>query len=63
MAFVVSGFLQYSIEGELTPIPSYGDENSMMVVNGIYNEDIDVESNYWEEVDTDRLDEGRGPIF
>ena len=58
MAFVVSGFLQYSIEGELTPIPSYGDENSMMVVNGIYNEEIDVESIYWEEVDVDRLDEG-----
>ena len=58
LAFVVSGFLQYSIEGGLTPIPSYGDENSMMVVNGVYQSSIEVQSDYWATVDQERLEEG-----
>ena len=58
LAFVVSGFLQSSIESGLTPIPSYGDENSMMVVNGVYQSAIEVESQYWSTVDQERLEEG-----
>ena len=58
LAFVVSGFLQYSIEDGLTPIPNYGDENSLMIINGVYNEDVTVESEYWATVDKDRLEEG-----
>ena len=57
LAFVVSGFLQYSIEDGLTPIPNYGNENSMMVINGVYGEDVTVESEYWATVDTSRIDD------
>ena len=51
LAFVISGFVQMAIEKELTPIPNYGSENSLQVLNGIHNYDLTVSSAYWEEAD------------
>merc|ERR1719427_2048851 len=55
LAFVVSGFVQYGIEDDLTPIPDSGDENSLMILNGIYGETLNVKSQYWDSVDYDGL--------
>ena len=59
LAFVVSGFLQNTIDKTLTPIPYYGSDNALMVVNGVYNDtQLSVSSQYWESIDTEKLDEG-----
>lgn len=55
LAFVVSGFVQFGIEDDLTPIPDSGDENSLMILNGIYGETLNIESEYWSEVDYDSV--------
>ncbi|CAG5090135.1 Oidioi.mRNA.OKI2018_I69.PAR.g12472.t2.cds [Oikopleura dioica] len=47
LAFVVAGFVQLSIDSELTPIPSYGDQTAMFVINGLPDKELTVESNYW----------------
>ena len=52
-AFVIAGLTQSWIEADLTPIPNYGDQNSMMVLNGL-NNPIIVTSDYWNEADIDR---------
>ena len=36
LAFVVSGFVQLAIDNELTPIPDYLNQNSLMVINGYH---------------------------
>ena len=46
LAFAMAGLVQNWIEADLTPIPNYGDQNSMMVLNGI-NDPIVVASDYW----------------
>lgn len=51
LAFVVSGFVQFGIEDDLTPIPDSGDENSLMILNGIHGETLNIESEYWSAVD------------
>ena len=59
LAFVVSGFLQNEIDNSLTPIPYYGSDNALMVVNGVFEDSpLTVSSQYWETVDTDKLEEG-----
>ena len=35
LAFMTSGFIQMMIEDELTPIPDYGEQNSLSVINGV----------------------------
>ena len=56
LAFVISGFVQMAIEKELTPIPNYGSENTLQVLNGIPQYDLTVKSDYW--IDTCKVDEG-----
>ena len=51
-AFVIAGLVQNWIEADLTPIPNYGDQNSMMVLNGL-NTPITVRSDYWAEAEID----------
>ena len=46
LAFAMAGLVQNWIEADLTPIPNYGDQNSMMILNGI-NDPIIVASDYW----------------
>ena len=60
LAFMVSGFVQNSIDQTLTPIPYYGTDNALMVVNGVYGEDkpLTVSSQYWKTVDEEKLEEG-----
>jgi len=55
LAFVVSGFIQLTIDKELTPIPDYGNQNSFMVVNGYHEaKTITVTSEeYWNFNDQD----------
>ena len=36
LAFIVSGFVQLAIDNELTPIPDYLNQNSLMVINGYH---------------------------
>ena len=55
LAFVVSGFVQFGIEDDLTPIPDSGDENSLMILNGIHGETLNIESEYWSAVDYDSV--------
>lgn len=54
LAFAMAGLVQNWIEADLTPIPNYGDQNSMMILNGI-NAPITVASDYWlkAEIDTE----------
>ena len=40
---------------DLTPIPDSGDENSLMILNGIHGETLNIESEYWSEVDYDSI--------
>lgn len=50
LSFVVSGFVQMAIDEKITPIPDYGNKNSMMVLNGMWdstNSQINVQSEYW----------------
>ena len=62
LAFMVSGFVQSSIDDTLTPIPYYGDDNALMVVDGIYGgEKLVVQSEYWLTVDQDKLEDGVEP--
>ena len=59
LAFLVSGFVQSSIDNTLTPIPYYGDDNALMVVDGVYGgQKLVVESDYWLSVDKDKLEDG-----
>ena len=39
----------------MTPIPDSGDENSLMILNGIHGETLNIESEYWSEVDYDSI--------
>ena len=45
LAFVVSGFVQLAIDNELTPIPDYGNQNSLMVINGYHQVQKNSEKN------------------
>ena len=48
LAFVVAGFVQLEIDKGLTPIPDYGSQNSLMVINGHGGgRPLPVESEYW----------------
>ena len=59
---MVSGFVQSSIDDTLTPIPYYGEDNALMVVDGVYGgEQIIVESDYWLTVDQEKLEDGIEP--
>lgn len=51
LAFVLAGFVQMAIDDDLTPIPTYGDQNSMMVINGNFRQAMNVESQYWEDIE------------
>jgi len=53
VAFMVAGFLQLSIEKGLTPIPDYETQNSLMVVNGIHNAKLEIESQYWDGIEVE----------
>jgi hypothetical protein len=55
LAFIVSGFVQLAIDKELTPIPDYGYQNSLMVVNGYHaNRTLQVNGpDYWNFVNED----------
>ena len=46
LAFVVSGFVQLAIDNELTPIPDYGNQNSLMVINGYHQVQKNSENKY-----------------
>ena len=52
LAFAMAGLVQNWIEADLTPIPNYGDQNSMMVLNGL-NTPLTVASEYWTEAEID----------
>lgn len=46
-SFVIAGFIQGWIESELTPIPYYKNQNSIMVINGLHKQQVNVSSEYW----------------
>jgi len=56
-AFVVAGFVQLAIDNDLTPIPTYGNQNSMMVLNGNFRQDIHVSSEYWKGIESNEEDQ------
>ena len=39
----------------MTPIPDSGDENSLMILNGIHGQALNIQSEYWDAVDYDSL--------
>merc|ERR1719153_326735 len=47
LAFVVSGLVQYGIEGNLTRVPDYGSKTSLFVTNGLPDRSIAVSSPFW----------------
>ena len=51
LAFVVAGFVQLEIDKGLTPIPDYGNQNSMMVINGFHDKKLGVSSDYWLDIE------------
>ena len=51
LAFVLAGFVQMAIDDDLTPIPTYGDQNSMTVINGNFRQGMKVESQYWADIE------------
>ena len=52
VAFLVAGFVQLKIDDGLTPIPDYGSQNSLMVTNGYYNQELAVSSDYWKDIES-----------
>jgi len=43
--------VQMAIDDDLTPIPTYGDQNSMTVINGNFRQGMKVESQYWADIE------------
>ena len=47
LSFVISGFVQLRIQKNLSPIPDYGSDTTLMVTNGLHGQPITVRSTFW----------------